>query len=36
MYAASTPADGITAELVDIGEKLSAKAYEGKDVKERS
>ncbi len=32
MYAASTPADGITAELVDIG-KSSAKAYEGKDVK---
>jgi hypothetical protein len=32
MYAASTPAGGVTAELVYVG-KGSAKDYEGKDVK---
>ncbi|MFT3826975.1 MAG: M28 family peptidase [Chitinophagaceae bacterium] len=31
-YSASTPAEGITAEVIDVG-KGSAKDYEGKDVK---
>lgn len=32
MYSASTPPDGVTAELVDVG-KGTQKDYEGKDVK---
>jgi len=32
-YSKSTPPEGITAELVDVGEGTKPKHYEGKDVK---
>ncbi|MFQ6068295.1 MAG: DUF4910 domain-containing protein [Candidatus Bathyarchaeia archaeon] len=34
-YSKSTPAEGITAELVDVGEGTKPKHYEGKDVKSK-
>jgi len=34
-YSKSTPPEGITAELVDVGEGTKPKHYEGKDVKDK-
>jgi len=34
-HSKSTPAEGITAELVDVGEGTKPKHYQGKDVKDK-